>query len=291
MGQVPTPMPPTELPTPAPTQEPPCIWETSKKQCTKAPLCTWNTAQNACVLAAAQFSTQLSSSDPFSALQPMAMMQAAIPMAATSHCEGQSKKRCAKDPECDWNASQVCVKSTATMHAATPIAATSQCEGQTKKRCTKDSECDWTASQVCVKSTEECGRRYHPRTVTERTCSNDDNYPGTWNQPSMSPTFLFASSDECCAAFYSDGTCAVDNVCPTGIEPLVAAVAPAPECDKKKWHPLTVADRICTNEENYPPLWDTSAYSAHYLLSSAEECCQEFYGGGACQIVDACEGP
>mmetsp|Transcript_30620 Transcript_30620/g.64139 ORF Transcript_30620/g.64139 Transcript_30620/m.64139 type:complete len:88 (+) Transcript_30620:1684-1947(+) len=61
------------------------------------------------------------------------------------------------------------------------------------------------------------------------------------------------------------------------------------DCDKRKWHPITGQDGICTNAEAYPPLWDETLYSEKILSSSAEECCEEFYSGGICHKIYACE--
>lgn len=248
-----TPKPSTKKPTAVQKQESPCVGETNKKRCTKAPLCSWDISRSTCVLRVASF-----------------------PTPKTSHLLAVKQ--------------QAAAFSTLKPSANAPMlptmeAASSQCKGMSKKQCTKDANCHWNTDQGCVKSNARCGKMYHPRNAMDRTCSNDNNYPKIFS--SMKSKYFFPSSDACCLAFYSDGRCNVENVCPTGTQPLTATTAL--NCrKKKKWHPLTASDLICTNSDGYPALWDTSAYSAHYLSSSAKECCQKFYSGGTCRIVDVC---
>ncbi|KAL7527265.1 hypothetical protein ACHAXR_003332 [Thalassiosira sp. AJA248-18] len=57
-------------------------------------------------------------------------------------------------------------------------------------------------------------KKYHPKTVTDVTCTNDDDYPDLWDKPGLSARFLFTSGDECCATFYSNAPhCNVVDVC------------------------------------------------------------------------------
>jgi len=164
--------------------------------------------------------------------------------------------------------------------------------GKPKKQCKKIPGCSWNASKnSCIDylNGSGCeGRMYHPTNAKDRTCTNDGDYPELWESPGMRATYLLASSDRCCAAFYDDGPCNVVNVCSAGNKP--EAPAAAKDCAERKWHPITAKDRICTNAEAYPPLWDTPPYSERYLSGSAEECCEEFYGDGICRKIDACEG-
>lgn len=222
----------------------------------------------------------------------------------TNPCSGKAQREC-KARLCIWDTSQSsCVlfdepsPSTPKPSSNTPTpvpmeeATRSQCRGKSKKQCVKAPDCGWNMNS-CVDSDEivdddGCdGKMYHPRSATDRTCSNDEDYPELWDKPSMRAIYFFTSADECCGAFYSDGTCNVVNVCSAEYEPTITTAAQ--ECRERKWHPITAKDRICTNAEDYPPLWDTPPHSEEYLLSSAEKCCQEFYGDGTCNKIDVCE--
>jgi len=217
-------------------------------------------------------------------------------------CSGNTKKKCKQAPLCTWNHSQrSCVTHVdkirfmpvpSSMPSPEPTEETnrSRCTGKSQKQCSKLLECDWNKStRSCSDSVEEkaCeGRMYHPRSSKDRTCSNDGEYPVLWDTPVMSAKYLLPSGDQCCASFYSDGPCTVVNVCSTGNEPTIPTAAQ--DCSERKWHPITVQDRICTNTVTYPPLWDTPSYSEKYLLTSAEKCCKEFYSDGVCHKLDSC---
>ena len=88
----------------------------------------------------------------------------------------------------------------------------------TKKQCAKaeDSGCIWNYSyNFCVRAatgddkgnegtTHACaGRKWHPKTNADRTCSNSLGYSGQHN---------FGSFKECCKTFYY-GSCKREDVC------------------------------------------------------------------------------
>lgn len=127
-------------------------------------------------------------------------------------CNGMARRDCRSHDSCVWDRSEKsCVR------------AFSPCIRKRKKECRQDAECDWDASDgTCVElgkrdHGDDCQRRlYHPRSVNDFTCSNDDNYPSIWNDPSHRAEYLFESATECCKAFYGDAFCYVVNVCSMG---------------------------------------------------------------------------
>lgn len=48
------------------------------------------------------------------------------------------------------------------------------------------------------------------------TCTNDGDYPGSWNRPSKSQYFLFDTAAGCCEGVFPDAPCELYNVCPVG---------------------------------------------------------------------------
>eukprot|EP00956_Cyclotella_meneghiniana_P016678 scaffold26497_cov61-Cyclotella_meneghiniana.AAC.2 len=60
---------------------------------------------------------------------------------------------------------------------------------------------------------KDCGKRWHPISEAHRICSNGDRYPPLWD--SEPDRFLFSTAEECCEAFYSEGTgqCEIVNTC------------------------------------------------------------------------------
>jgi len=140
------------------------------------------------------------------------------------------------------------VVSPATLSTVRPTVAVG-CGRNTPRKCVKDSECSWDrTTKSCVdfvpveadeehvdetvgveldekvgnrvdadkhadEHVDDCGKKYHPTSVTERKCTNDDVYPSIWDRPDMTRVYFFTSSAECCAFFYNDGHCTVVNIC------------------------------------------------------------------------------
>lgn len=131
------------------------------------------------------------------------------------------------------------------------------------------------------------------------TCTNDGVYPAVWNGLSG---FIFDSAIDCCIATFQSSCIIVDD-CPdlptttqapettaeTTQSPQTTTAsgdAPGADCPEMKWHMSTLsgAGNTCTNDNIYPPVWDTLT---NYLFASASECCKTFFGGD-CKIVDHC---
>lgn len=126
-------------------------------------------------------------------------------------------------------------------------------------------------------------KKYHPVSVFDRRCSNDNKFPPLWNI--MTSSYFFNSAQECCDSFYSDGWggCEVEDIC-TSQERIIENTQ---NCGKK-WHPTSQTYRLCSNGDNYPSVWDSMA--DQFLFSTAEECCKAFYsdGTGQCDIFNTC---
>ena len=160
------------------------------------------------------------------------------------HCMGKTKKQCAKETECKYNrVGRTCEKmerksqtqptsppSKAISHETMPQS--NSCgTRKNKKQCAKVDTCIWDPSinacspqdaapsnikdidSVTQPASQHCdGRRWHPRTVTDRTCSNSHDYPPLWDQPTYSTKYLFNSFESCCRVFY-EGQCSKEDVC------------------------------------------------------------------------------
>jgi hypothetical protein len=127
------------------------------------------------------------------------------------------------------------------------------------------------------------------------TCTNDGIYPEAWNGLSG---FVFDSAKECCAATFGPNCIIVDD-CPDSPTSTTVATTEAPQtttargdapgadCPDMKWHMSTLSGeaKTCTNDNVYPPVWDTLP---NYLHASASECCKAYFGGD-CKIVDHCD--
>lgn len=65
-----------------------------------------------------------------------------------------------------------------------------------------------------------CNWRWHATTHSqhaENTCTNDREYPNSWNDPSRRKFFLFENAAGCCEALFSNyEDCYLVNVCPEG---------------------------------------------------------------------------
>lgn len=126
----------------------------------------------------------------------------------------------------------------------------------------------------------DCGEKlWHPTSLEERRCTNDDIYPPLWD--TLGNQFLRDSAEDCCGAFYFDGDCVIDNICPPPV--------PSPrDCEGKKWHPKSITERVCSNSDEFPAIWGLPPLSDEFLLNTAEECCFQHYSDGDCEILDIC---
>jgi len=148
-------------------------------------------------------------------------------------CNSKTKRQCKEDPLCDYNvASKSCRMnhgSTNSDSDETDESASTGCTGKPRKACIK-SACQYdTISNTCTNSSSsspipehhsdasnnnDCqDKKYHPTNVQVRKCTNNELYPALWNSESMQDKYLFETAKECCATFYNDGSCLVDNVC------------------------------------------------------------------------------
>ncbi|KAL9190778.1 hypothetical protein ACHAXT_000484 [Thalassiosira profunda] len=147
----------------------------------------------------------------------------------TNPCGGKSYRRCSRDRRCTYNRPhRVCELKQPDPrppdHNLTPnnepsTAAT--CNGKrTRKHCRRTPSCIWNDGlKHCTgpdnapadAETTSCeGRKWHPTSVDDRTCSNSDRYPPLWDHPATG--WLFDTYMQCCNAFYG-GRCAKENVC------------------------------------------------------------------------------
>jgi hypothetical protein len=126
-------------------------------------------------------------------------------------------------------------------------------------------------------------KKFHPMSVFDRKCTNDNMFPPLWN--SMSSTYFFSTGQECCDAFYSDGSgsCEVEDTCSDPDR----NIANTRNCNKR-WHPTSEIHRICSNGDKYPLVWDS--LEDQFFFNTAEECCEAFYseGSGQCDILNTC---
>mmetsp|Transcript_19468 Transcript_19468/g.41640 ORF Transcript_19468/g.41640 Transcript_19468/m.41640 type:complete len:635 (+) Transcript_19468:2027-3931(+) len=170
---------------------------------------------------------------------------------SNNHCSGKSRRQCVNDSQCHYKrtgricveietTSQIANKPTATITTPTNSVA-NRCGGKLRKQCIKDTECTWdTSEQSCdqlsatptdihenkgniaatTATTElttpasvNCDR-WHPKTITDRTCSNSQDYPSLWDNYPYSEQYVFNSFKQCCKKFYG-GTCNQEDVCET----------------------------------------------------------------------------
>ena len=79
-----------------------------------------------------------------------------------------------------------------------------------------------------------CTARWHISNTNnsndnKSSCTNDSNYPKSWNNPSKRDYFLFPTAQDCCKALFPNGPCKLYNICPFGAtysptdEPTTAA--------------------------------------------------------------------
>ena len=129
-----------------------------------------------------------------------------------------------------------------------------------------------------------CGlKKFHPISIFDRKCTNDDKFPPLWN--SLTSTYFFSTGHECCDAFYSDGlgSCEIKDICSVPDR----TITNTRNCGKR-WHPTSEIHRICSNGDLYPLVWDS--LEDQFFFDTAEDCCEAFYseGTGQCDILNTC---
>ena len=64
------------------------------------------------------------------------------------------------------------------------------------------------------------------------------------------------------------------------------------DCERRrKYHPTTIQQRICTNSDEYPVLWESSyEMISEYFFATSNECCAAYYTTeGECIVENVCE--
>ena len=56
----------------------------------------------------------------------------------------------------------------------------------------------------------------------------------------------------------------------------------------ERYHPTSLTERICTNSNIYPSLWNEPGMTSKYFFTSPFDCCDMFYDGMCDEIVDVC---
>lgn len=113
-------------------------------------------------------------------------------------------------------------------------------------------------------------------------CSNKDDYPEEWLEPSMVNTVFFPTSKACCDEFFKGRTCVLyDDGC--------TIERPAPDCEDE-WHPDAVTRVGCSNDSAYPDTWKKDTSGDTFFYPTAQACCNEHHSVDmTCQVRDACE--
>ena len=58
--------------------------------------------------------------------------------------------------------------------------------------------------------------------------------------------------------------------------------------DCERYHPTSLTERICTNSNIYPSLWNEPGMTSKYFFTSPFDCCDVFYDGVCDDVVDVC---
>ena len=163
----------------------------------------------------------------------------------SSVCSGKNGRQCSKEPGCQFHSTRrVCVEITSDSQpkpnsapegVASTVPPNTLCAGKkSKKSCAKIDECHWDdIADACLQhgiptseleersdsmgastsSQQDCnGRKWHPKSVSNPTCSNSGNYPPVWDD--NPDQYLFSSFEHCCRAFYGED-CNKEDVCDT----------------------------------------------------------------------------
>ncbi|KAL3791278.1 hypothetical protein HJC23_000895 [Cyclotella cryptica] len=117
-----------------------------------------------------------------------------------------------------------------------------------------------TTTQATASGTQvngDCSNPWHISTVgAANTCTNDNTYPSTWNNPLIRDTQFHPTAEACCDKAFGNGVCNLVDVCTdtfssNGYYPVI------------KWPG-------CTNDNSFP---EYMKGSSDFFFGSIEACC------------------
>lgn len=170
------------------------------------------------------------------------------------------------------------------------------CSGKSNKQCTKDKRCKYDRVRgICSLIPEPTISQSKPAQESELIAID------TTGDPTPTSELCQGFSKKKCVKYSECIWDTAENSChyPVQISTGIAVEKPDatatptssnPNCktNDMKWHPKTVNDRVCSNSNEYPPLWDNPPYSEKYLFTSFKQCCKRFYNG-QCNKEDVCD--
>ena len=158
------------------------------------------------------------------------------------------------------------------------------------------------ASNGAAAADSACHRqqKWHTSLVAPQECTNDGNFPPSWEQPPMRDKYLFDTWFACCEGMFAGPVhCGHTDVCTgsksdfaedggVGVSNGAAAVDPA--CHRqRKWHTSLTTPQQCTNDGNFPPSWEQPPMRDKYLFDTWSTCCEGMFDGTVgCGHRDTC---
>ena len=151
----------------------------------------------------------------------------------------------------------------------------------------------------------DCDKSWHIATTGAKdTCTNDMEYPASWNMPQLAKSQLFETADACCQKYFASkpvcnkiDTCPPDDSSSSSNESPeedssssnIDVVLPPGDCDKS-WHIATTgATDTCTNDKEYPSSWNMPQLAKTNLFETADACCQKYFANKpVCNKINTC---
>lgn len=147
---------------------------------------------------------------------------------------------------------------------------------------------------------------WHTDRKTNAGCTNDSNIVKNWLHGNIKSQMFYATAKECCMVFFAGEECVIrDNGCgdyhsttpPTArptLNPVVAAASSingdSGSCSTYGWHVDRDNQGGCSNNDDIPPSWiDQPHLLEKYVFPTAKACCDRFFPGKECSVVD-CNG-
>jgi hypothetical protein len=137
---------------------------------------------------------------------------------SSSHCKDLGRRDCSYESNCKWTG-----YTTGCDDATTEEVCNSH---RRESTCLRNTSCTWNTSKCVAKTTAvdntmveasasisedaDCSkRRYHPKNILDKTCTNDKEFPTAWGDE-----FFSLTAEECCNTHYGGITsCNIVDVC------------------------------------------------------------------------------
>ena len=151
------------------------------------------------------------------------------------------------------------------------------------RSCEVIDECDVVAQDTMnvMKHTTtykgQCGNKWHLDIEKPWACSNSKDFPDDWWLEEAVERMLHDTAESCCNEMFGRPDCDLFDECEEKVKT---------PCSEPTWY-YDRDNNYCTNDGNYPVIWENAEVRDALLYKTKEECCEK-NPTWQCNIHDFC---